>query len=403
MKNYARVFTSTAPSTAHSDSFARSIHCEAQPKHSVSTLAPAFECRRRRLTVLSVAYPFAPVGPDAVGGAEQVLTRLDEALVEAGHHSLVIACQGSVTAGTLLATPAPEGMVTDQSRRTAWQNHRTAIADALSHWPIDLVHMHGVDFHQYLPPPKVPALITLHLPPHFYANEVFALERPRTFLHCVSAAQHRTCPPCAMMLPVIENGVPEDLFHARHAPRNLAISLGRICPEKGFHLALEAAHLCGTPMLLAGEVFAYEAHEAYFQTEIVPRLDAHRRFIGPIGWRRKRRLLAGARCLLAPSLVPETSSLVAMEALACGTPVIAFPSGALADIVSHGRTGFLVHDTREMADAIDSFEAINREECRRAARACFSVERMLGKYFEIYHTLADRTEPRRGDSALCAT
>ena len=104
------------------------------------------------------------------------------------------------------------------------------------------------------------------------------------------------------------------------------MALGRICPEKGYHIALDAAARAGVPMVLAGEVFRYPAHEQYFRDEIAPRLDASRRFIGPVGLHRKRRLLSEARCLLAPSLAPETSSLVAMEALACGTPVIAFPA-----------------------------------------------------------------------------
>src|SRR5262249_25501474 len=135
----------------------------------------------------------------------------------------------------------------------------------------------------------------------------------------------------------------------RVSRRNFVLSLGRICPEKGYHLALEAAIAARLPMILAGEIFRYEAHERYYAQEIAPRLNGVRKFIGPVGLARKRRLLSAARCLLVPSLVPETSSLVAMEALACGTPVIAFPSGALAEIVEHGRTGFLVKNETEMA------------------------------------------------------
>ena len=97
----------------------------------------------------------------------------------------------------------------------------------------------------------------------------------------------------------------------------------------------------GLPLLLGGKVYQYREHVAYFRREIEPRLDGRRlRFLGPVGFARKRRLLAAARCLLAPSLAPETSSLVAMEALACGTPVIAFPSGALRKSSNTARRGF---------------------------------------------------------------
>ena len=340
------------------------------------------------LTILNVAYPLAPVGPDAVGGAEQVLSLLDAALVEAGHRSLVIAQSGSVAAGTLLTTTRPEGPLTDSAKETAQRHYRAVIARALADYPVDVVHFHGVDCYNYLPPAGLPALITLHLPPGWYPTELFCLNRPRTFLHCVSAAQRRACPPCAHLLPDIPNGIPESFFPGPCAKRRFALSLGRICPEKGFHLALEAATRAGWPLLIGGEVFPYQSHERYFHRELTPRLNGQHRFLGPVGLRRKRRLLAAARCLLAPSLVPETSSLVAMAALACGTPVVAFPAGALADIVEPGKTGFLVHNQQEMAQAIVACGSIAPETCRQSARRRFSAERMLAQYLALYQRLA---------------
>jgi glycosyltransferase involved in cell wall biosynthesis len=339
------------------------------------------------LTVLSVAYPLAPVGPDSVGGAEQVLTLLDGALVRAGHRSIVIACEGSTAEGTLLATARVVGPLDDQVRRSIQGQHRIAIERALRQWPIDIVHLHGIDFDRYLPAPGVPALVTLHLPPGWYRPEVFQLDRPRTYLHCVSAAQRRACPPGAVLLPEIENGVPADRLAVPVRKRNFALALGRICPEKGFHIAIDASVRAGIPLLLAGEVFPYEAHVRYFQKEIVPRLGRPCRFMGPVGLKRKRRLLSAARCLLVPSLAPETSSLVAMEALACGTPVIAFPSGALADIIENGRTGFLVQDEREMAEAIGAAKFLDPGVCRRVASERFPAEKMAGRYLSLYQRL----------------
>ena len=116
-------------------------------------------------------------------------------------------------------------------------------------------------------------------------------------------------------------------------------------------------------------------------------LDTHRRFLGPLGFARKRRLLSGARCLLVPSTAPETSSLVAMEALACGTPVVAFPSGALADLVEDGRTGFLVSSVAEMADAIAAAGQIDADTCRRTARERFDQAGMVARYLATYRQL----------------
>ncbi len=333
-------------------------------------------------SVLQVAYPLAPVGPDAVGGAEQILSRLDVALTGRGSQSLVIAHENSKVAGACQKIRAPKEPFTEEACRDARKQTAEAIGRVLRDQRVDLVHMHGVDFHEYLPAENVPVLVTLHLPIPFYPPKIFQLQRPRTYLHCVSSSQQRECPPSDALLPVVENGV--EVPRGRHAKRGFALALGRICPEKGFHHALDAARVAGISCLLAGEIFPYPSHREYFCREILPRLDQRRRFIGPVGAVRKRRLLAGARCVLIPSLVAETSSLVAMEALACGTPVIAFPSGALADIIEPGQTGYLVHNTKEMAEAIARTGELSAETCRASAARRFGLERMIDGYLHLY-------------------
>ena len=123
------------------------------------------------------------------------------------------------------------------------------------------------------------------------------------------------------------------------------------------------------------------------------------RHLGPVGFARKRRLLSAARCLLVPSMAPETSSLVAMEALACGTPVIAYRAGALAEIVEHGRTGFLVESTEAMADAIGRAGTIDPETCRRAARARFPLARTVELTSLSIAASPSPLPPRRRDHA----
>ena len=129
--------------------------------------------------------------------------------------------------------------------------------------------------------------------------------------------------------------------------------LGRICQEKAPHLALEIARTTGSAITLAGQVYPFSYHQQYFEREVLPILREcpTARWIDSPSFEEKRRLLQSAEALLITSQVDETSSLVAMEAAACGTPVIAFDRGALAEVVEHGKTGFVVSDIAEAVKA----------------------------------------------------
>ncbi len=341
------------------------------------------------MTVLSVAYPLAAVDERTAGGAEQVLAMLDAALVRAGHRSIVVAREGSRVLGTLVPTPRAAGTLDERVIRDTRARHAAAIASALDRFPVDVVHMHGQDFDAYFPQRDVPVVVTLHVPREWYGAGAFWPPRANVHFVCVSETQRCRWPRELPIAAVIPNGVDAQSLQTRVTKRNFALSLGRVCPEKGTALAIESAARAGVPILVAGEVYPYEAHVRYFEEQVSPRLNGTtRRFIGPAGLARKRRLLTAARCLVAASQVPETSSLVAMEAMACGTPVVAFPAGALAEVIEHGRTGFLVHDTNQMADAIRDASAIDPRECRRAARERFPAARTIQSYFDLYGSVA---------------
>lgn len=339
---------------------------------------------------MSVAYPFAPVTPDPPGGAEQVLAQIDRALIAAGHRSIVVACEGSATAGALrpvAANDAGDEMVTEQRRGAAYACVRAITQTAAERREVDIVHLHGIDFAEYVPPPGIPTLVTLHMPLDWYAPQVLAPARPATWLQPVSPSQAARAPTGARLLKPIGNGVDCDLFTPIRAKSDYALVLGRVAPEKGFHHALDAARLAGVTCLAAGRLFGYAEHRTYWHNEVQPRLDADRRFLGPVEGSAKRALIAAARCVLVPSTAPETSSLVAMEALASGTPVIAFRSGALPDIVEHGVTGLIVDNVGEMADAITRIGDIDPAACRLAALERFPVQRTTDAYLALYSRL----------------
>lgn len=347
------------------------------------------------LTVLNVAFPFAPVGPDAVGGAEQIVFAIDAALVESGQRSLVIARRGSVVGGELFPVEAYDRTIDDSVRRLVWAETRATIERVLGRRSVDVVHLHGVDCVEYLPESDCsPLVVTLHLPISLYPSRLF--ERPNVFFTCVSQWQREGCGPEIRIAATIEAGVDLQRFRPSSASQgSFALCLGRICPEKGYDRALRAARQAGVALAIAGGVFPYEEHERHLARDIVPLLDERRRLIGPVAGVAKRRLLAGARCLVIPSRIAETSSIVAMEALASGTPVIAFSTGALPSMIEHGTTGLVVDDESALVGAFDEVRSIRRENCRRTAERRFDLHRATSEYLALYRSLAQRAPPPR--------
>jgi glycosyltransferase involved in cell wall biosynthesis/CelD/BcsL family acetyltransferase involved in cellulose biosynthesis len=373
--------------------------------------------------ILFVAFPYAPVGPQAVGGAEVICSQLEAAVVDFGYASVVVGNAASSPQGLLYPTIVPPGPITDEVRAEVEARQQEQIDRALSENAIGLVHMHGLDFARYRLPEDLPVLVTLHLPPSWYPESIWEMPANYHFL-CVSETQRAACPAGVRdRVLVVPNGVPLPDGALLRPEGRYALMLARICPEKNLHTGLDAAKLAGMPALLGGEVFPYEAHERYFAEELAPRLNAsgvaHQsrdqsrsehapaRFLGRVSGDEKCRALSRAACLLLPSLAPETSSLVAMEALSFGVPVIAMAVGAVPEIVEDGRTGFLIQPgpgaVQEMAAAIARVAELDRKVCRAAAEEQFASEKMLKAYASLYRALARPGQARCGAAVHAAT
>lgn len=367
------------------------------------------------LNILSIAFRFAPVGPNAVGGAEQILSRLDRALVAAGHNSMVVACESSQIQGELFpfalpagepppaGKPSTEPALTELDQLGCAAAVQNAIDRALASRHVDVIHMHGLDLDAYTLPAEIPVLISLHLPVAWYRPALWSKYAGRAQFCCVSESQRRSLPAQIHNEIVIENGVHLPPIENCHKG-NFALALGRVCPEKNAHEAFDAGTLAGTRVLLGGEVFPYPDHLRYFHQQIEPRVlgippgKPQHAFLGRLPDHHKQALLGRAKCLLHPTRAPETSSLVAMEALAAATPVVAYRSGALPEIIDDGVTGFLVDNVQQMAEALGRVHSLSPRACRKTAERRFSAGRMIRNYLSLYETMATRQQVE----VLCA-
>ena len=337
------------------------------------------------LTVLSVAYPLLPVNSGSGGGAEQILHLVERGLASSGARSIVIAAKGSQLSGSIIETAVCEGPFTEERREQAQQKHRKAIHSVLKREKVDVIHFHGLDFDRYVAEETHAAqLATLHLPVSWYPSRVFEL--PNVSLNCVSQSQASSAS-VSFTLPVISNGVDVSSYRASMDRTDSLLWLGRVCPEKGTDVALRVAHRLKLPLTVAGPVHPFETHERYFTEQVQPLLDDQRRYIGTVGLQEKAALLTQARCVLIPSLAPETSSLVAMEAASSGAPVIAYRSGALPEVVEDGITGFIVDSEEDMADAVRRSREISPAKCLAVAQTRFQASRMVADYIALYRQL----------------
>lgn len=348
--------------------------------------------------ILYVAYPLLQVHDESAGGAEQILWTLEREMVRTGVHTTVAASAGSRVSGELFSTGQPCTQPDDYERRRI--EHEDQVIDFVRRCtregkPFDLIHDHSGSFWRRAAEIDAPVLATLHLPRSFYPAGSFDDVPANVSFNCVSDSQARTFANLIALAGVVPNGIALDCYKAtddvaQPTDRQGLLWLGRICEEKAPHLALEIAERAAMPITLAGQVYPFSYHQQYFEREIAPRLQTmpNARFISAPSAELKRRLLRESRALLITSLAEETSSLVAMEAAASGTPVVAFRKGAHAEVVREGVTGFLVEDSGHAVLALQNLSCINSGTCVQYAQENFSAVKMAERYSYLYQSLA---------------
>jgi glycosyltransferase involved in cell wall biosynthesis len=353
-----------------------------------------------RESILFSAYPLLPVSDKSCGGAEQILWSVEREMSLRGHKTAVAACESSKVSGELLSTGnAPIG---DDRFEVREAEHSAAIAAFARHKKFSMVHDHSGSYWKHAAQLDDPVLATLHLPRALYAESAFNALPHNVYFNCISESQAMSFRDLPRMMPVVQNGIDVDRFTMSRKKDEYLLWMGRICPEKAPHLAIEAAKRAGMKLVLAGQVYPFSYHKMYFENEVRPLLEASKsnvEFVELPSFEQKGELLRRAKALLVTSLIAETSSLVAMEAGACGTPVVALQNGALAEVVQHGHTGFTVHSIHDMVAAIRDVGDIWPDECRHRVETRFSSKAMADGYERLYRRVI---EEHRESMALAA-
>ncbi|MDA8293530.1 MAG: glycosyltransferase family 4 protein [Actinomycetota bacterium] len=335
-----------------------------------------------------VAPPWAPVPPTLYGGIEVVVDQLARGLSTIGH-DVVLYTTGDSTCPVerRWVLPEAEGMRIGQV--VPELRHVVHAYEALRE--CDVVHDHTVAGPFYAERfPGLPVVTTVHGPFGSELGDLYRALTPHVSIVAISHAQRRAAPDVPVAR-VIHHGVDPAAFPVGDGTGDgdgpFALFLGRMSPDKGAHRAIAVARAAGWRLLLAAKLREPAEHR-YFDEHVGPLLGTDAVYLGEVSHERKLELLAGAAALLFPIRWNEPFGMVMVEAMACGTPVLAFPEGAAPEVVRDGSTGFLCGDEAAMADALTRVGDLDRTACRAAVEGYFSMERMVAEHVELYTDLA---------------
>jgi glycosyltransferase involved in cell wall biosynthesis len=324
------------------------------------------------------------VPPRHYGPWEQFVSLLTEGLVARGVDVTLFATRDSVTAARLVGV-APTGYSEDPTLDVkVWEARHIAAAFERA-GEFDLLH-NSFDFLPltYSRLVDVPVLTTIHGFASDATLPVYLDYADRGAYVAISDADRH---PKLPYVATIHHGIDMAAFELQERPGRHLAFFGRIHPDKGTAVAIEVAARAGLPLVIAGII----QDQPYFDDFVAPHIDGERvTYLGPVGPVRRQQVLGGARALLHLIDFDEPFGFSVVEAMACGTPVIAYRRGSMPEIVLPGENGCLVDTVEDAVAAVDTATDLDRADVHRSVASRFSADRMVDEYLAVYRTLLDR-------------
>jgi glycosyltransferase involved in cell wall biosynthesis len=339
---------------------------------------------RDSMRIATVAPPWLQVPPHGYGGIETICADLTDGLVARGHEVHLFGSGIDGTGANFVRTyeDLPIERIGEAGPEVI---HAARVADALDRIEVDIVHDHSFAGPLLARGRAAPTVVTVHGPLDDELGTYFRLLGRSVHLVAISEAQRRTVPELNWTATVY-NAIRVRDYPFRAGKDDFALFLGRMNPEKGAHIAIDVARKAGIRLLLAAKLNE-PAEQAYFDEQVKPRLGDGVEWLGEADGPGKSELLAGARCLLFPLQWEEPFGLVMIEAMACGTPVVALRRGSVPEIVTDGVTGLVRDDTGDLPAALEAVGDIDPRACRERAENEFDLPVMVSRYEEVYRKL----------------
>ena len=361
------------------------------------------------MNILQISTVWVPTTPNMkYGGTERVVNYLDRQFVNMGHRSYVAAPGDSIVKGILLET-LPQSiwsLSSDNKNRQItrsndhYKHHYEIVVSELLKGEIDVAHDHAGNsiFMSDAYPEKgqhikQPILTTLHgslnLDRHKDKYDLWNNLKSngrKIFFNAISYSQKKEFEGAVDICDVIYPGLPLANFLFQLKKSDYLFSLGRISPEKGQHIAIEVAKKAGEKLVIGGEV--HSVCTQYFEEQIKPHIDGDQiKFIGSLDEVQKAEWYRNAKAFLMPIQWNEPFGLVMIEAMATGTPVVAFNRASVPEVIEDGKTGFIVENVEEMVSAVKRIDSINPFDCRKTVESRFTIEKEAQAYLDLYEKL----------------